>query len=213
MPDIEESKAGQASAGARWPWRAGLVLLAAAAGFTGLALGINHFAQAPSQDRQPAIGGPFTLTAPDGKTVTEQALAGKPFAIFFGFTRCPDVCPTSLARMARLREKLGADGLKFAIVFVSVDVGRDKPADLGRYVGLFGTPILGLTGTQAQIDAIKRGYGVYSAKVSQPGGDYTIDHTAAIYLMDRHGQFANLITYDEPDDSALAKLKALIAQA
>lgn len=213
MPDTDRGTSGPDSAKARRPWRTGLVLLAAAAGFTGLALGINHFAQAPAAPQAPAIGGPFTLTAPDGTTVTEQTLAGQPFAIFFGFTRCPDVCPTSLARMARLREKLGRDGMKFGIVFVSVDVGRDKPADLGRYVGLFGTPILGLTGTQAQIDAIKRGYGVYSAKVPQPGGDYTIDHTAAIYLMDRQGGFANLINYDEPDDSALAKLKALIAPA
>ena len=158
-----------------------------------------------------AFGGPFSLTAPDGSTVTEKTLAGKPYAIFFGFTRCPDVCPTSLARMARLRKQLGPDGMKFNIVFVSVDPGHDKPADLGNYVALFGTPILGLTGTDAQLEQIKKGYGVYSAKVPQPGGDYTIDHTAAIYLMTAKGEFSGTIDHQESDATALAKLKRLIA--
>lgn len=157
-----------------------------------------------------AFGGPFTLTAPDGTTVTEKTLAGKPYAIFFGFTRCPDVCPTSLARMARLRKQLGPEGMKFNIVFVSVDPGHDKPADLGNYVALFGAPILGLTGTDAQLDQIKKGYGVYSAKVPQPGGDYTIDHTAAIYLMTAKGEFAGTIDHHESDSIALAKLKRAI---
>ena len=157
-----------------------------------------------------AFGGPFNLTAPDGSTVTEKALAGKPYAIFFGFTRCPDVCPTSLARMARLRKQLGPDGMKFNIVFVSVDPGHDKPADLGNYVALFGTPIIGLTGTEAQLEQIKKGYGVYSAKVPQPGGDYTIDHTAAIYLMTAKGEFSGTIDTQESDATALEKLKRLI---
>lgn len=156
------------------------------------------------------FGGPFTLTAANGSTVTEKTLAGKPYAIFFGFTRCPDVCPTSLARMARLRKQLGPDGMKFAIVFVSVDPGHDKPIDLGNYVALFGTPILGLTGTDAQLEQIKKGYGVYSAKVPQPGGDYTIDHTAAIYLMTAKGEFSGIIDREESDQAALEKLKRLI---
>lgn len=158
-----------------------------------------------------SFGGPFTLTAPDGTAVTEKTLAGKPYAIFFGFTRCPDVCPTSLARMAALRKRLGADGMKFNIVFVSVDPEHDKPADLGNYVALFGTPIMGLTGTDAQIAAIKKGFGVYSAKVPQPGGDYTIDHTAAIYLMTAQGQFSGTIDHQESEATALEKLKRLVA--
>lgn len=157
------------------------------------------------------FGGPFTLTAPDGATVTEKTLAGKPYAIFFGFTRCPDVCPTSLARMARLRKQLGPQAMKFNIVFVSVDPGHDKPIDLGNYVALFGTPIIGLTGTDAQLEQIKKGYGVYSAKVPQPGGDYTIDHTAAIYLMTAKGEFSGTIDTQESDATALEKLRRLIA--
>ena len=113
--------------------------------------------------------------------------------------------------MARLRKQLGPDGMKFAIVFVSVDPGHDKPADLGNYVALFGTPIIGLTGTDAQLEQIKKGYGVYSAKVTQPGGDYTIDHTAAIYLMTANGEFSGTIDHQESDATALEKLKRLIA--
>ena len=165
----------------------------------------------PASQYASAFGGPFALTAPDGSSVTDKTLAGKPYAIFFGFTRCPDVCPTSLARMARLRKQLGPDGAKFNIVFVSVDPGHDKPADIGNYVALFGTPIIGLTGTEAQLAQIKKGYGVYSAKVPQPGGDYTIDHTAAIYLMTASGEFSGTIDAHEPDATALAKLKRLIA--
>lgn len=164
----------------------------------------------PASQYASAFGGPFVLTAPDGSSVTDKTLAGKPYAIFFGFTRCPDVCPTSLARMARLRKQLGPDGAKFNIVFVSVDPGHDKPADIGNYVALFGTPIIGLTGTEAQLAQIKKGYGVYSAKVPQPGGDYTIDHTAAIYLMTARGAFSGTIDTHEPDATALAKLKRLI---
>lgn len=203
----------------RPPTRSGLArfrtvlwLLAGAAGLAGLAVYYDrgHPARPPSSEYSHAFGGPFTLTAPDGSTVTDKTLAGKPFAIFFGFTRCPDVCPTSLARMARLRKQLGPDGMKFNIVFVSVDPGHDRPADLGRYVALFDTPIQGLTGTEAQLEQIKKGYGVYAAKVPQPGGDYTIDHTAAIYLMTARGEFAGTIDHQEADQTALAKLRRLI---
>lgn len=158
-----------------------------------------------------AIGGSFTLTAPDGSTVTDKTLAGKPFAIFFGFTRCPDVCPTNLARMARLRRQLKGDGDKFAIVFVSVDPEQDTPAIIGEYVKLFGTPIIGLTGSQAQLEQIKKAYAVFSAKVPMKGGGYTIDHTAATYLMTHDGKFAGTIDHQEDDADALQKLKQLVA--
>lgn len=157
------------------------------------------------------IGGPFTLTSPDGRTVTDKSFAGKPFAIFFGFTRCPEVCPTTLARMASLRQQLGKDGDKFEIVFVSVDPEHDKPADIGSYISLFKTPIHGLTGTAEQLAKIEKGYGVYVKKVPIEGGDYTVDHTAAIYLMDRAGRFVTTIDYHENDRTALEKLKRIIA--
>ena len=161
-----------------------------------------------------AIGGPFMLTASDGSALTEKTLAGKPFAIFFGFTRCPDVCPTTLSRMALLRKQLGADGDKFNIVFVSVDPEHDKPSDIGEYVKLFDTPIISATGTDLQLAAIKKGYGIYSKKVpldpANPTGDYTIDHTAGVYLMDAKGELSSIIDHHEANDVALAKLKMLL---
>ena len=194
------------------PLRKLLWIAAGVAAVLGMAVIYDQGRQtaAPPRADAPAFGGPFSLTAPDGTTVTDRSLAGRPYAIFFGFTRCPDVCPTSLARMARLRRQLGADGMKFAIVFVSVDPGHDRPADLGRYVAMFGTPIIGLTGTEAQLAQIKKGYGVYSAKVPQPGGDYTIDHTAAIYLMGADGRLFGTIDPQEADAVALAKLQRMI---
>ncbi|OYY63588.1 SCO family protein [Sphingomonas sp. 28-62-11] len=165
----------------------------------------------PAQSYARAIGGPFVLTDPAGKPVSNETLKGKPFAIFFGFTRCPDVCPTTLNRLAALRKQLGADGLKFNIVYVSVDPGHDKPADIGHYVALFGTPIIGLTGTDAQIAQVVKAYHVFYEKVPQPGGDYTIDHTATIFLMGREGEFVTTVDHQEGQDTALAKLKRLIA--
>lgn len=207
MPDTDQPVPTNGSGRVRW----GLWLLVALAGAAALLLAAGRNQPASSvPGLAGSLGGPFQLTAADGSTVTDKTLAGKPFAIFFGFTRCPDVCPTSLARMARLRKQLGPDGMKFNIVFVSVDPGHDKPADLGKYVELFETPIIGLTGTDAQLDQIKKGYAVYSAKVPQPGGDYTIDHTAAIYLMTAKGEFSGTIDFQESDQSALEKLKRLI---
>jgi protein SCO1 len=212
MPDIETDAGKKQPKHGLSRARFGLWLLAGLAGAAGLLLYVGTARQpsSPASNYADTFGGPFTLTAPDGSTVTEKTLKGKPYAIFFGFTRCPDVCPTTLARMARLRKALGPEGTKFNIVFVSVDPGHDKPADIGSYVGLFGTPVIGLTGTDTQLTQIKKGFGVFVEKVPQPGGDYTIDHTAAVYLMDRDGAFVSTIDHDESDQMALAKFKRLI---
>jgi protein SCO1/2 len=156
-----------------------------------------------------SIGGPFTLVGADARPFASTRLAGKPFAIFFGFTHCPDVCPTTLARLARLRRQLDKGDDAFAIVFVSVDPERDGPAEVGAYAGLFGTPVIGLTGSPAQIERVKKQYAVFSAKAPQPDGDYSVDHTAAVFLMDRAGKFVATIAPDEGDAAALAKLKRL----
>lgn len=171
------------------------------------------------QDEPPAeqvsygetVGGPFELIAPDGSIVTDETLAGKPYAIFFGFTRCPDVCPTTLARLARWRQAMGDDGDKFEIVFVSVDAGRDTPEDIGRYVELFKTPIIGLTGNQEQVDRIVKAWHAYAARVPVEGGDYTIDHTAGVFLMDAGGRLQSIIDHHEQEPAALAKLNQLIS--
>jgi protein SCO1/2 len=167
--------------------------------------------QTASQTSLGTIGGPFTLTASDGRPFPSSRLAGKPAAIFFGFTHCPDVCPVTLARMAKLRRQLGKGDDALSIVFISVDPERDTPAAIRDYVGLFDTPVVGLTGTPAQVEQVKKQFGIYSRKVEQPGGGYSVDHTAAVMLMDKNGQFVATISPEEGDQVALDKLKRIVA--
>ena len=157
------------------------------------------------------LGGPFTLTGSDGKPFRSSQLAGKPAALFFGFTNCPDVCPTTLARLAKLRKQLGKGDDGFSIVFVTVDPERDRPEDVGRYTALFNTPVIGLTGSQADIERVKKLYGVYSAKAPTRGGGYSIDHTATVFLLDRSGKFVATLAPDEGDGPALDKLRRIAA--
>jgi protein SCO1/2 len=154
-----------------------------------------------------SFGGPFTLVDSNGQPFASNKLAGKPYAIFFGFTHCPDVCPTTLARLVKLRKELGEDRT-FQIVFVSVDPERDGPAEVGRYADLFGAPVIGLTGSTAQIDKVKKDYGIFSEKVGT-GDSYTVDHTATVLLFDRNQHFQATIAPDETDAAALAKVKRL----
>lgn len=165
---------------------------------------------AQARQAQP-FGGPFTMIDQNRQNVSDRTLAGKPFVIFFGFTRCPEVCPTTLSRLAQLRRELGADADRFTTVFVSVDPEHDRPADLKSFLAMFDLPVLGLTGTAAQTAAIVKAYGVYYERVPLPGGDYTIDHSAGVYLMDRRGQFVTTLDLHEPDRTALAKLRRMIA--
>ena len=183
-----------------------LVALAAiAAG----ALYWRHATGSQAQETQLSFGGPFTLVDSAGKPFPSSRLAGRPYAIFFGFTHCPDVCPTTLARLVKLRRQLGGDG-SFQIVFVTVDPERDGPAEVGRYAGLFGSPVIGLTGSPAQIARVKKDYGIYSEKVGT-GDSYSVDHTATVLLFDKAGAFQSTISHDEADAAALAKLKRLTA--
>lgn len=158
-----------------------------------------------------SIGGPFTLTASDGQPFPSSKLNGRPAAMFFGFTHCPDVCPTTLARLAKLRRQLGKGDDALSIVFISVDPERDTPAEIGNYLKLFDTPVIGLTGTQAQLDQVKKQYGIYSRKVEQPGAGYSVDHTATVILIDRNGQFVATLSPEENDQVALEKLKRVTA--
>ena len=157
------------------------------------------------------IGGPFTLTGSNGQPFSSARLAGKPAAVFFGFTHCPDVCPTTLARLTKLRKQLDKGDDSFSIVFITVDPERDKPEDMGRYTGLFDTPVVGLTGSPAQIDRVKQQFGVFSQKVPTEGGDYSLDHTATVFLLDRDGKFVATLSPEEGNDAAVAKLNRVIA--
>ena len=172
-------------------------------------------ARTPAPQSQPmvmsSIGGPFTLVGSDGKPFSSARLAGRPFAIFFGFTHCPDVCPTTLARMAKLRQELGGGAEAFEILFVTVDPERDGAAEVGKYAELFDTPIIGLTGSPAQIEQAKKQFGIFSKKVPDGSGDYSVDHTSTVLLFDRKGDFVATIAPEEQDSAALAKLKRITA--
>ena len=161
-------------------------------------------------DALAGLGAPFTLTGGDGRRFASSSLAGRPYAIFFGFTHCPDVCPTMLARLAKLRRALGKGDSAFAILFVTVDPARDTPAVVGRYSGLFGSPVIGLTGTPAEIDAVRRQWGIFAERAATGGSDYTIDHTATVFVVGADGKVRSTIAPDESDPPALAKLRRVV---
>ncbi len=190
------------------------IILWMAVAAAALALGglyLRQSAQAPQPPAsQVSFGGPFTLVDSKGQPFASSKLAGRPYAMFFGFTHCPDVCPTTLARLVRLRRELSHDDRAFQILFVTVDPERDGPAEVGRYTELFGAPVIGLTGSPAQIAQVKKQFGIFSEKVGRDD-TYTVDHTAAVLLFDKQGQFQSTITPDESDQAALAKLKRLTA--
>ena len=156
-----------------------------------------------------SFGGPFTLVGSDGQPFGTAQLKGKPYVLFFGFTHCPDTCPTTLARLVKLRRASGGDGA-FNIVFVTVDPERDGPKEMGAYSKAFGAPIIGLTGSRQQIDQVKKEFGIFSEKVPTGDGDYTVDHTATVLLFDRDGKFVATIAPDEQDQPAVEKLKRMI---
>lgn len=158
------------------------------------------------------VGGPFQLVGTEGQTVSEKDLLGKPSAVFFGFTYCPDVCPTTLFELTTLAEQLGPDADKLNFVFISVDFGRDGPEEMKQYLQAFDSRIIGLTGTAEQIDAVAKAYKIYYAKVPLEGDNYTMDHTASVILMDAEGRFFGTMDYEEEASTMLAKLKRLIRE-
>ena len=156
------------------------------------------------------VGGPFTLVDGAGREVTEQDFHGQPFAVFFGFTHCPDICPTALWEMTTWIDALGdeADAMRFA--FVTVDPERDTPDVMQAYVGSFTDRIVPLTGTLEQVEAVLRAYRVYARKVPLEGGDYTMDHSTMVYLMDRNGDYAAHLPHGESPERAIERLRELL---
>ena len=154
-----------------------------------------------------AIGGPFQLTDQAGQTVTEQNLKGKPTLIFFGFTHCPDVCPTSLFEISEVLKAMGKDADRVNALFVSVDPERDTAAAMKDYLSSFDPHLKGLTGNPEAVAKVLSAYRVYSKKVPLKDGDYTMDHTALIYLMDREGQFVAPFNLKRTPEEAAKDLK------
>jgi protein SCO1/2 len=150
-----------------------------------------------------AIGGPFTLTDQSGRRVDERILGGRWSAVYFGYTFCPDVCPTTLARLGQAQTQLGARARNFQVIFVTVDPGRDTPAVLRAYLSnpAFPKGTIGLTGSADEIKAAAGAYRVYYARRGA-GPDYSVDHTSIVYLMDPRGRFVRPIAEDAPTSMA-----------
>lgn len=158
---------------------------------------------------KPAIGGPFSLVNHRGERVTEATFKGKPTAYFFGFTHCPEVCPTTLFEMTERLKELGPDADQLNVAFVTVDPERDTPELLKTYLESFDPRIVGLTGTPDEVAAMARTFKISIRKVPVDGG-YTMDHTASVVVTDADGEFATLIDYHEEASSAIAKLRRAI---
>ncbi|MBT7647887.1 MAG: SCO family protein [Rhodospirillaceae bacterium] len=150
------------------------------------------------------------MTAHDGRTVTQADLVGRRSLIFFGFTYCPDVCLTTLNEVALWLEELGEDGAIIDPYFVSVDPARDTPERMAEYVDYFSPRITGLVGSDGDLRRMAESYKVYYARVDLDDGDYLMDHSAAIYLMDSQGKFFDAITYTATFEEAVAKLRRLV---
>jgi protein SCO1/2 len=154
-----------------------------------------------------AIGGPFQLTDQSGQTVTEKSLQGRPTLILFGFTHCPDVCPTELFQISEVLRAMGKDADRVNAYFVSVDPERDTQAAMKDYLSSFDPHLKGLTGNADAVGKVISDYRVYAKKVPLKDGDYTMDHTALIYLMDRDGKFVAPFNINRKPEEAAADLQ------
>lgn len=178
--------------------------LAVCLGLVALMTGV--FSGAPAFQAA-TVGGPFRLIDENGRPMADQDLRGKPFLVFFGFTHCPDVCPTTLFEVSEVLRGLGPDAQRVAALFISVDPERDTPAALKDYLSSFDPNVRGLTGDPAAIAAVAKAYRAYYKKVPLEGGDYTIDHTALVYLMDKQGRFIAPFNLRRPPEAAAADLR------
>lgn len=154
-----------------------------------------------------AIGGPFRLINQDGKTVTDQDLKGRPFLVFFGFTHCPEVCPTTLFEISEVFRKLGPDGDRASAIFITVDPERDTPKSLKDYLSSFDPRLSGLTGDPEAIAAVAKSYRAIYRKVPLEQGGYTMDHTAIVYLMDKQGRFVAPFSLRRGTEASAAELR------
>jgi cytochrome oxidase Cu insertion factor (SCO1/SenC/PrrC family) len=161
---------------------------------------------------QALIGGPFKLTDHKGRRVTEQDFRGRYMLVYFGFTFCPDVCPTALQVEAEALNKLGPKAERFVPIFISVDPERDTPAQLASYVESFHPQLIGMTGTQEEIDAVAKAYRVYMRKVADPKSTagYTFDHTSLIYVMGPDGTYRTHFTHTTNADAMAERLAKLL---
>lgn len=156
------------------------------------------------------LGGPFSLIDQNGRTVDQTILAGKPTLLFFGYTHCPDICPTRLYEMAQFVARMGPQGKRLNVVFASVDPERDTPDLLKGYLSGFSDDFIGLTGSSQAVAAFARSWRAFYRKVGDTPDSYSMDHTAAIYVLDKKSAFVALIDIEKAPDKAMALLLTLL---
>ncbi|KQP91635.1 copper-binding protein [Methylobacterium sp. Leaf113] len=157
-----------------------------------------------------SVGGPFTLTNQDGQRVTERDYAGRTHLVFFGFTHCPDVCPTTLQQIGDVLQALGPKGKDTRALFIAVDPERDTPEALKTYLASFDPRIVGLTGSPEEVNAAVKAYRAYVRKVPTKDGDYTMEHTALVYVMNGQNRFLNALNLARPPQEAAAELAKML---
>lgn len=173
----------------------------------GAVLVVSSRMSTPVAQQIAAVGGPFKLIDQNGKAVSDQDLKGHPFLVFFGFTHCPDVCPTTLFDVSEMLRALGPDADRTRALFITVDPERDTPAVMKDYLSSFDPHLAGLTGDPAAIANVAKAYRVYYKKVPLDGGEYTMDHTAIVYLMDKEGRFVSPFSLKRGTEAAAADLR------
>jgi protein SCO1/2 len=194
----------------RWPIISGLVVLVATIIIGGAALYRLSGFSVPST---PTIGGPFSLVDGSNKTVTDRSFRGKWEMIYFGYTFCPDACPTALNTVAETLQQLGPLADKVQPVFITIDPKRDTPEVMGNYVKNFDPRIVGLTGSPQEIDAVAKEFRIYYAahKTGDGPDDYLMDHSSVIIVVDPNGRFAGVIAADLPADRMTAKIRQFLS--
>jgi protein SCO1 len=154
-----------------------------------------------------AIGGAFKLVDQNGAAITDADIKGRPFLVFFGYTHCPDICPATLFEVSEVMRVLGKDADRTGALFITVDPERDTPAAMKDYLSSFDPHLRGATGDRGAIDAAERAYRVYAKKVPTTEGDYSMDHTALVYLMDKQGRFVAPFSLKRRPEDAAAELR------
>lgn len=201
---MSEAKASGKFLGPGGPSRTIAIVLAAAA-----LVGLGFWLAAKPEGKTALIGGPFTLQTGGGKTLTDADLKGHPFLVYFGYTHCPDVCPTTLAQISDVLRRMPDKPIR--ALFITVDPTRDPAASMADYVSSFDSRIVGLSGTPEEIAAVEKTYRVYARKGdAQANGDYSMDHSSIVYLMDASGNFVEALNLDRPPEDVAKELSGYL---
>jgi protein SCO1/2 len=202
MPEVEPETAPRSRA-----FAIRVVATLAVAALLGLAAFM--LTSPPERPRAALIGGPFALQDGNGKTVSDQTLRGRPFLVYFGYTHCPDVCPTELARISDILSKMGDKSVP--ALFITVDPERDTPKVMQDYVSSFNPAIVGLSGSPQAVEAAEKAFRVFARKGQpQPDGDYSMDHSSIVYLMDKNGAFVEAFNLERPPEEAVKELEGFL---